>query len=67
MTHASAFLVRQTFLTIVGEGILLFIVLAMQLVFPWIGKPVSKKRWLLLSAVCATMAVVIASAFALRR
>jgi len=51
----------KTLLTILGEGTLIFIVLALQVVFPWLGRPVSTKRWILFSAVCAAVAVIVAS------
>lgn len=55
----------QTLWTILGEGALLFLVSLIGLVVPWIGKPVSTKRYVALCAVSTTIWVLVAAVFAI--
>jgi hypothetical protein len=53
-------------LTIVGEGTLLFLVSLIGAVIPWVGKPVSTKRYVVICALCTAIWVLVAAAFAIK-
>ncbi len=52
-------------LTILGEGALLFLVLLIGAVIPWIGKPISTKRYIAICALCTAAWVLVATGFAI--
>lgn len=52
-------------LTILGEGTVLFFVLLMGAVIPWIGKPISTKRYIAICGLCAAAWVLVATGFAI--
>jgi hypothetical protein len=53
-------------LTILGEGAVLFLVLLICSVVPWIGKPVSTKRYIAIWSLCIAILVLIGAAFAIK-
>ncbi len=53
-------------LTILGEGTLMFLVFLIGAVIPWIGKPISTKRYIAVCALCSAIWVLVAAAFAIR-
>lgn len=56
----------HTLLTILGEGTLLFLVLLIGAVIPWIGKPISTKRYIAICGFCTAVWVLAATAFAIK-
>lgn len=56
----------QALFTILGEGAILFLVCLIGAVVPWIGKPISRKRYIAISALCTAAWVLVAAAFAMR-
>lgn len=52
--------------TILGEGTLLFFVLLIGAVIPWVGKPISTRRYIAICGLCTAIWVLVASAFAIR-
>ena len=53
-------------LTILGEGALFFVLCLIGSVFPWFGKPVSTKRYLVICGLFTAIWVLVAAAFAIR-
>jgi hypothetical protein len=53
-------------LTILGEGTLLFFVLLIGAVIPWIGRPISTKRYIAICGFCTAIWVLVAAAFAVK-
>jgi hypothetical protein len=53
-------------LSILGEGMLVFFVLLIGAVIPWIGRPISTKRYIAICGLCAAVCVLVATAFAIR-
>jgi hypothetical protein len=67
MISALALLIQSHALfTILGEGAILFAVFMIGAVVPWIGKPISTKRYIAISALCITAWVLVAAAFAVK-
>ena len=56
----------QALFTILGEGAILFVVFMIGAVVPWIGKPISTKRYIAISALCTAAWVLVATVFAMR-
>ena len=56
----------RAFLTILGEGTALFLVLLIGAVVPWIGKPISTKRYIVICGICTSIWILIAAAYAIR-
>jgi len=52
--------------TILSEGALLLVVFLIGAVFPWIGKPISTKRYIAICSLCTAVWVLVAAAFATR-
>jgi len=52
--------------TILGECAILFVVCLIGAVVPWIGKPISTKRYIAISALCTAVWVLVAAVFAMR-
>jgi hypothetical protein len=56
----------HAFVTLLAEGALLFLVLLIGAVVPWIGKPISTRRYIAICGFFTALWIVVAAIFVIR-